>query len=272
MSVENSGRSNSPASRPVCMISGGSSGIGLATALKFAEQGYRIAICGRRERPLADAAERIVEIGGSPDCVFTLAVDFGDPDQAKQFGGKVLEHWGRIDVLVNNAAAAPLAPFEEITATDFESTVNINVRSLFYLTQLVWGSMKRQAAESVAHRQETHIDSNPKGTSVVVNISSMAAVDPFAGFSVYGASKAWLDLLTQALAAEGQPLGLRVYSIRPGAVETPLLRSLFPDFPAEECTAPEAVAELVWNCVSQPKKYSSGKAFLVNQLIEQTDG
>ena len=95
----------------------------------------------------------------------------------------------------------------------------------------------------------------------IINISSMSAVDPFVGFSTYGASKAWLDLLTHSLAQEGKDLNIRVCSIRPGAVDTPLLRGLFPDFPPEQCVTPEAVADIVLGCVTSPSDYPSGSAF-----------
>ena len=65
----------------------------------------------------------------------------------------------------------------------------------------------------------------------IVNISSMAAVDPFPGFSVYGATKAWVELFTKAIAEEGRADGILAFSLRLGAVETPMLRGLFPDFP-----------------------------------------
>jgi len=97
----------------------------------------------------------------------------------------------------------------------------------------------------------------------IVNISSLSAVDPFTGFSTYGASKAWLDLLTHSLAQEGKDLDIRVCSIRPGAVETPLLRGLFPDFPSEQCVSPDRIAEEVWGCVNSPTDYPSGSAFPV---------
>ena len=82
---------------------------------------------------------------------------------------------------------------------------------------------------------------------IVVNISSMAAIDPFTGFSLYGASKGWIETWTKALADEGQRKGIRVYGIRPGAVETPMLRRLFPDYPAQQCVAPTEIAEAIFD-------------------------
>ncbi len=241
--------------KPVCLITGGSSGIGLATAKLFAKQGFHVAICGRRKEALETAKKLILRARSdqTTDC-FTMVADLEDVEQAKNLGQQVLDHFGRIDVLVNNAAVAPLAAMEDIGSETFEASIKVNIESVFYLTQLVWRHMKQRAAEPAPTDQ---------GRGVIVNISSLAAVDPFPGFSLYGASKAWLDLMTQALAAEGKELGIRVCSIRPGAVETPLLRGLFPDFPADQCVAPEQVAELIWGCVSQPERFPSGSAIPV---------
>ena len=226
------------------MITGGSSGIGLATARKFFDAGYRISICGRSQERLDEASKLI---GNDPLAdskrLLTVVADLAEPAQAKAFAQESLEHFGRIDVLVNNAGVAPLSPFGAITEDSFENLINVNVRSSFYLTQLAWTTMVKQRG----------------GT--IVNISSLSAVDPFVGFSTYGASKAWLDLLTHSLAQEGKNLNIRACSVRPGAVETPLLRGLFPDFPADQCVSPQAVAEVVWGCVESPNDYPSGSAF-----------
>ena len=72
----------------------------------------------------------------------------------------------------------------------------------------------------------------------IVNISSLAAVDPFPGFSLYGASKAWVELFTRATADEGRGIGIRAFAVRLGAVDTPLLRGLFPEFPARKRAVP----------------------------------
>jgi NAD(P)-dependent dehydrogenase (short-subunit alcohol dehydrogenase family) len=235
-------------SRPVCLITGGSSGIGLATARIFAANGYDLTICGRREEKLTESRQLILAASRptdrEPDCL-TVVADLCDVEQANGVARQTIERFGRIDVLVNNAANAPLAPFEEISADVFESTINTNIRSLFYLTQLVWRQMQGQ------------------GRGTIVNISSLSAVDPFPGFSLYGACKAWLDVLTLALAGEGKPAGLRVCSVRPGAVETPMLRGLFPNFPEDHCVQPEEIANVVWGCVSDPEAYPSGEAFPV---------
>lgn len=232
---------------PVCLITGGSSGIGLAAADRFLSAGYRVLICGRSADRLAEAAAQLAASASATgeSCLMTEVADLADPAEGLRLADRALSEWGQIDVLVNNAALAPLAPFADLSEKQLDETLAVNLRTPFRLTQRVWAAMAQ------------------RGTGTVIHVSSMAAVDPFPGFSLYGASKAWAELLTLALAAEGEPLGIRACAVRPGAVETPLLRSLFPDFPAEQCVSPAEVAEVIWGCVSRPDQYPSGQAFAV---------
>ena len=227
------------------IVTGGSSGIGLATVSLFFKNGYKVAFCGRHSEKLDTAKSQLLAIANRPEDVATFVADLEAPEAISAFAESAIEFLGHVDVLVNNAALAPLEKFETISAEQFESLINVNIRSNFHLTQAIWQQMI-----------------NGDG-GTIVNISSLAAVDPFPGFSLYGASKAWLDLMTLALAAEGKEHNVRVCSIRPGAVETPLLRGLFPDFPADQCVSPEQVAQMVWGCVEDPQKYPSGQFFPV---------
>ena len=228
---------------PVCLITGGSDGIGLATARRFRSADYRIAICGRSADRLAAARQTLENDPGSE--LITIQADISNSDEAVGVVRETIERLGQIDVLVNNAGAAPLAMIEETGDTMLDQVIDTNVRAPFVLIRAAWPHLKQSSG----------------GT--IVNISSMAAVDPFPGFSIYGASKAWLELLTRALAAEGVDDNIRVCAVRPGAVETSLLRGLFPDFPPEQCVTPERIAEEVWRCVAEPTGYSSGETFQV---------
>ena len=227
------------------IISGGTSGIGLATATDLFRRGYRVAFCGRDQKRLDAAKQSLLAIDQRPDDIGCFVADFENAESTQSFAKSAINFLGTVKVLVNNAALAPLENFDAISPEQFEALINVNVRSNFYLTQAVWKNM-------IQHHGGT-----------IVNISSLAAIDPFPGFSLYGASKAWIDLMTQALSAEGEAHQIRICSIRPGAVETPLLRGLFPDFPADQCVSPQQVAEMVIGCIEQPDQYPSGHFFPV---------
>lgn len=230
---------------PVVLITGGTSGVGLQTSLRFAQAGFQIAICGRDKQRLEQAAKSMVDAGASD--VFAVEHDLSDPSKASFLAEQVIERFGRVDLLVNNAAVAPLGKLDETSDEEFEKTINVNIRSVFYLTRQIWTQMKKQQS----------------GT--IINISSLAAVDPFPGFSVYGSSKAWIDLFTVALGNEGKECGIQVFSIRAGAVETPLLRGLFPDFPADQAIHPERIADVIWMLFQKEMKPASGQAIVVKQ-------
>ena len=149
------------------------------------------------------------------------------------------------DALWTNVA--PLAAFEQTTAEAFDEVVNVNIRSIYLGTQAVWPVMRAS------------------GGGVIVSVSSLAAVSPFTGFSAYGASKAWLDIVTKAWADEGRAHGIRAYSVRPGAVATPMLAGLFPDFPAEQTVSADEVADVICQLALPPWRFSSGEAFTVSR-------
>jgi NAD(P)-dependent dehydrogenase (short-subunit alcohol dehydrogenase family) len=230
--------------QPVCVVTGGSAGIGLAVARHFAARSYRIAICGRNPQTLRTAEQEIAQT--APACL-ALALDLAEAEAPNRLVAEAVERFGRVDVLVNNAGHAPLAPLDQLSGTDFERAVAVNIRAVFHATQAVWPIMRQQ------------------GGGVIVNVSSLASVDPFPGFSVYGACKAWVNLFTKAAADEGRALGIRVYCVAPGAVETRLLRGLFKDFPAEQTLAPDDIAALIGSLCDEPMRYASGQTLLVRK-------
>jgi NAD(P)-dependent dehydrogenase (short-subunit alcohol dehydrogenase family) len=230
--------------RPVCVVTGGSAGVGLAIASHFAARGYRLALCGRDPQTLRAAEHQLAQT--APVCV-ALPLDVAQPGAPACLIEEAVRRFGRVDVLVNNAGHAPLAPLEQLSPADFERALAVNVSAVFHATQAVWPVMRRQKS------------------GVIVNISSLASVDPFPGFSVYGACKAWVNLFTKAAADEGRPLGIRVYAVAPGAVETRLLRGLFKDFPAEQALTPAEVAALVGSLCEEPLRYVTGQTLFVRK-------
>ena len=218
--------------------------MGLATALRFSSAGYRVLVCGRDKARLEAAVSQIrgeLAAGAERTAVDSIALDLTQSQSPEKLCETVVQRMGRIDVLVNNAAAAPLAPIDEMSDTDIDLTIDLNIGAVYKLTRAVWPVMKGQ------------------GSGIVINLSSRAAVDPFPGFSLYGATKAWIELFTLAVAREGRESGIRAFCVRPGAIETPMLRVLFSDFPAERTVAPDDVARLIWSICQPDFQHSSGQ-------------
>lgn len=208
--------------------------------------GKHVVICGRDNTRLEEAREQIVACS-SDDHVTTVQADMARPAEARRFVQESIDRLGRVDVLVNNAAMAPLAPLDEMSDAMIDDCIDLNIRGVYYATRTVWKQMKEQ------------------GSGLVVNISSQAAVDPFPGFSMYGATKAWVELFTIALANEGRQHGIRSYCIRPGAIETPMLRGLFADFPAEQCVSPDEIADAILMVCRPEMANSSGQVIKVSR-------
>ncbi len=231
-------------SEPTCLVTGASRGIGLATALRMARLGYRLVISARRSDGLAEAARQIQSAGGVCE---TVVADVSRPADAERLIQAALRCCARLDVLINNAGFAVLAPLVGTSTSDFEQSIAVNCAAVFHTTRAAWPVM--QAA----------------GGGVIVNVSSLSSVDPFPGFSVYGACKAWVNLFSQATAAEGRPHGIRVHCVAPGAVETDMLRRFFPDLGAEHVLAPDDVAAVIATVCTEPMRYITGQTIFVKR-------
>ncbi len=237
----------SAAAPPVCAITGGSAGIGLAVGLRLAYEGWNLAICGRDAVRLRTAVQQIRS--QSPGCqCLAHSADLCERQAASTFITAAFQHFGSLDMLVNNAAVAPLGQLVDLPDEIVEETLNLNHRAVLEAIRTAWPLFQR------------------RGGGLIVNISSQAAIDPFPGFSLYGASKTWLDALTRSLAKEGQDNGIRLYSVQPGAVETDLLRSAFPNYPAEHALAPSVIAEVVFGLTDPAFQPASGAAIPIKSV------
>jgi NAD(P)-dependent dehydrogenase (short-subunit alcohol dehydrogenase family) len=232
-----------PGSPPVSVVTGASRGIGRAIALAFAAAGHRVLACARSQ-PELEALGR--EAGATGGRIEGLVLDLAERGAGVRLIEHALERAGRIDVLVNNAGIAPMQPITRATPELLEAVHALNVRAVHEATWRAWAALEASRG-------------------VVLNVSSLAARDPFPGFQLYGASKAWLELYTRALAAEGRSAGVRVYALSLGAVETPLLRGLFPDFPAERTLTAEAVAAFALKLLDPALAPASGEAILLQR-------
>lgn len=217
----------------VGVVTGGSSGVGAAIAQRLFAAGFHIASCSRRS-PDAETKS-----GGLR--WLSRQADVSDPAAVEEFIGQSLAEFGRIDVLVNNAGNAPRKPLAETTLAEFEEAVAVHVRATFLATQLVWPAMLSQ------------------GGGAIINISSMSSLAPLPGFSVYGGCKAWINTFTRAIAAEGKPHNIRTFALALGAVDTPLLRRVAPEFDPAAALQPAAVAELVLELTGEKMRPLSGE-------------
>jgi NAD(P)-dependent dehydrogenase (short-subunit alcohol dehydrogenase family) len=220
------------------LITGAGRGVGRATAVRLARTGGNLVIVARTESQLNETKALITSGGGA--CL-AISADLTDVNQPGRIVDAAVDRFGKIDALINNAGVAPLSPLTGTSRETFDQVFAINNRAMFQLTQAVWPVMKAA------------------GGGAIVNLSSFASVDPFPGFSVYGASKAWVNTFSLALSAEGQPDGIRVYCLALGAVDTEMLRGPFPDFPADQCLQPEEVAAKIEAMLTQPEGFPTGE-------------
>ncbi len=231
---------------PTAIITGAGSGIGRATALRLSALGYRIALVGRREAPLRAVAEEITTLGGQS---LIAPADVSQPDQVEALIQKVHHHFHQIDVLINNAGSAPSIPLTEMPIPAFHETLNTNLSSAFYTTRAVWPIMQSQ----------------PTG-GTIINISSMAARDPFPGLGAYAIAKAALNMLTLVTAREGHPFNIRAHGIAPGAVDTLMFRNLVgqQNVHPEKILHPTDIASTIAAILTTPLPHTSGETIYLH--------
>ena len=179
------------------LITGATSGIGLACARKFAENGDKLILTGRNEHRLAELKKEL------DTEVITLAFDVRDREKAKKYLNELPEQWQDIDVLVNNAGLAlGLEPEYEGNLDDWETMIDTNIKGLLTMTRLIVPGMVK--------RNSGHI----------INIGSVAGDAAYAGGNVYCATKAAVKALTDGLRIDVADTAIRVTNLKPGLVET----------------------------------------------------
>jgi NAD(P)-dependent dehydrogenase (short-subunit alcohol dehydrogenase family) len=203
----------------VVLVTGGSSGIGRATARCFAEEGAKVIITGRRATALVEAARDHPGIS-------TLVADAAAPQDAAWTIARALEAHGRLDVLVNNAGAGAILPLAEATAERIESIFAVNV---------VGSSLLTTAA--LPHLAQSR--------GAIVNVSSTYGHKPAAGLSHYAASKAALEHLTRCWALELAPHGVRVNAVAAGPTESGALTGMMGLSPAQATAIEEQEREQI---------------------------
>ena len=191
------------------LITGASSGIGQAIAVRFAEEGASVAVNYRSGADQAEETRALAQKANPGGKHFTVQADVSWEDQVQAMFAKTLEAFGSLDVLVNNAGIQKPCPSHEIEAADFDRIIGVNLRGPFLC-----------AREAIRH----FLTRNGRG-GVILNNSSVHEIIPKPKYLSYSISKGGMENLTKSLALEYADRGIRVNAVGPGAVVTPINRA-----------------------------------------------
>jgi NAD(P)-dependent dehydrogenase (short-subunit alcohol dehydrogenase family) len=185
----------------VVIITGGASGIGLATAKRLASEGARVVLADINQDNLNQAVPE-VQKAGAPEVLASMC-NVAKEDQVEATVKDTLDKFGRLDAIINNAGLMQFKALEQLTSDDWMRVLNVDLLGAFYFIKQAFLHMK------------------PGGT--VVNVSSIHAIETEALVTPYAAAKAAVLSLTRSAAIEGSPKGIRVNAVLPGAIDTPML-------------------------------------------------
>lgn len=209
------------------LITGASTGIGRATALAFAKAGFDVALVSRSLDKLQILTEEINAI--APVRAQSFPMDLGVIDQVKTKVEGLLETFGPVDVLINNAGMGYTGELNQMPLGDWCQVIDLNVTSVFQCIQAVLPGMR------------------DRSSGMIINVASIAARQAFPEWGAYGVSKAAVVALSKAISVEEREHGIRVVTILPGAVNTPLwdTDTVQADFDRSGMLTPELVANAI---------------------------
>lgn len=213
------------------VVTGGTRGIGRAIAEHLLRAGAAVAICGRFRESVAQAADELKrDTGGN---VFGQPADVSKLDQVERLFAAVGSRFGGLDILVNNAGAGIFRPIQELTPQDWHNTIDLNLTGVYYCCHYALPLLRN------------------RGGGYIIQISSLAGVNAFAGGAAYNASKFGLNGFSEAIMQDLRYENIRVSYIMPGSVDTDFSpRSGRSDWKI----APEDVAEMVLDLVRMPNR------------------
>jgi len=237
------------------LVTGGNSGIGEAIVLALAEAGAQVVI---NYVVHAETAQALVErIENQHGKALAIEADVSDPAAIAMLYRNIDAAWGGIDILINNAGIDGVrANAWEADLEDWRKVIDINLLGAFYSTR---EALKRMV---------------PQKSGVIVNLSSVHEEIAWSGYSAYTCSKAAVGMLTKTLAQEAAPHGVRVLSVAPGAIRTPINRAVWNDpqnlqdllekIPLNRIGEPDEIARMVVVLVSEAASYITGRTVFVD--------
>ncbi len=232
----------------VAIVTGAASGIGLATAKLLGAEGARVVVADIHDQAAAKAVAAVKQ-AGAPDA-WASTCDVSKEDQVIATVQGALDHFGRLDIVVNNAGLMVFKALTDLTQDDWEGVLHVDLLGAFFFTKQAFLHM-------------------PNG-GAIVNVSSIHAVETEPLVTPYAAAKAALLSLTRSAALEGKPKGIRVNAILPGAVDTPMLwdnpnvKSGEEKINRADVGQPETIAAAIAFLASDEARFVQGAALRVD--------
>ena len=226
----------------ISLITGAAQGIGLATALKFAREGATVIVCDVKQAAVDEAVQQCEALGAT---ALGFVIDVTQRDRVDAVVAQVVERFGRIDVLVNNAGITQDARLQKMTLEQFDRVINVNLRGVFHCAQAVADTLVAQ------------------DSGVILNASSVVDIYGNFGQTNYAASKFSVIGFTKTWSRELGPKGVRVNAVAPGFIATPILATILeklieemePRVPLRRLGKPEEIANVYALLASDEASY-----------------
>lgn len=235
------------------VITGGTSGIGKATAELFSREGARVAVVGRSEEKGNSIVEEINSKGGQ--AIF-VQCDVSKDEDARKMAEQVIKEFGQIDILYNNAGIAEFGTVHETEEDNWNKVIDINLKGVYLCSRYVIPHMQKQKKGSI------------------INTASIAGIIGYPGAAAYCASKGGVHNLTKAMALDYGPDGIRVNNICPGVIETPMtvgaygseeeVKKQAADYPIGRVGSPEDIAYAALFLASDESTFVTGTSLIVD--------
>ncbi|MFP4579135.1 MAG: SDR family NAD(P)-dependent oxidoreductase [Candidatus Sumerlaeia bacterium] len=208
----------------VALVTGASRGIGKAVALALGKAGAKVVLAARNREKLESVAQEIQNAGTEAFC---LQVDLGKDEDLLKIVPRVIETFGCLDILINNAGIGIYGPVEKAQPDEWDQMMRINARAPFFLCRDAICPMRKA------------------GGGFIINIASVVGIKGYVNQSIYAASKHAMMGYSKTLAQEVQDYGIRVHTLCPGGVDTDMVEQARPDLDKDILMRPEEIAELI---------------------------